>query len=387
MLPFASWSHPVPRITEAERLDRLQRLRAAMAAAGVAGLLLGATESLRYFTGFVWHASERFCGALVTRDRLVYLVPGFEVSRFETLPHLPGDCAPWQEDEEPAALVADLVGPSGTLALDEQIPLFVYHRLAGAMGTDRLRDGGPLVSALRIRKSAAEIDLIRHAMGITLEVQARAFDAMRPGVRASEIVALIDAEHRRMGADGGSTFAIVSFGAATALPHGAEGDQVLSAGDLILVDTGCRLDGYHSDLTRTYMIDDPEPEIARIWAIEREAQEAVFAAARPGVACSALDEAARRVLAAHGLGPDYHLPGLPHRAGHGLGLEIHEAPYIVRGNGRVLEPGMCFSIEPMIVLPGRFGIRLEDHAHVTQSGADWFTQPQASLTDLGVTRG
>ncbi|WAJ27029.1 M24 family metallopeptidase [Antarcticirhabdus aurantiaca] len=370
-----SWSHPVPPVGEAERRERLARLREAMDAAGHAGLLLGSTESLRYFTGLVWHPSERFCGALVTRDRLTFVVPGFEGSRVDSLPHLSGDVALWQEDEEPAELVARLVGPAGVLALDEQIPLFQYHRFAQALGRDRLADAGPVVSALRMIKSPAEIALIRHAMGITLEVQAAARAAMRPGVRASEIVALIDAEHRRRGADDGSTFAIVSFGEATALPHGADGDQILAVGDLILVDTGCRLDGYHSDLTRTYTLEEPPAEIARIWAIEREAQEAAFAAARPGAPCSAPDEAARRVIEAHGLGPGYALPGLPHRTGHGLGLEIHEPPFIVGGSRQLLAAGMCFSIEPMIVVPGRFGVRLEDHVHVTETGAAWFTQP------------
>ncbi len=362
-------------------MQRLSRLRAGMETAGFAGLLLGSTESLRYFTGLVWHPSERFCGALVTRDRLVFIAPGFEGSRVETLPRLPGDLALWQEEEDPAELVARLLGGSGLLALDEQLPLFFYHRLVRAFGRERLTDGGPLVSSLRIHKSASEIALIRHAMGITLEVQARARQAMRPGVKASEIVALIDAEHRRLGADNGSTFAIVSFGAATALPHGAEGDQVLGDGDLVLVDTGCRLDGYHSDLTRTYAIDEPPAEVKRIWAIESEAQEAVFAAARPGAPCSGLDEAARKVMAAHGLGPDYCLPGLPHRAGHGIGLEIHEPPFVVRGNDTPLQPGMCFSVEPMIVVPGRFGIRLEDHVHVTESGAEWFTPPAGTVFD------
>ncbi len=375
MSPHPFWRHPVPRIADAERAGRIARLRAAMDAAGVGALYLGSTESLRYFTGLVWHPSERLCGALVTRDRLTYVVPAFEASRVETLPRLEGEIAVWQEEEDPAMLVAKLAGGSGPVALDEQLPLFAYHRLARALGADRLRDGGPLVSGLRMRKSVTEIALIRHAMGITLRVQSCARDAMRPGVRASEIVALIDAEHRRLGADDGSFFAIVSFGSATALPHGAEGDQVLRDGDLILVDTGCRLDGYHSDLTRSYTIGEPGADIARVWAIEREAQEAVFAAARPGVPCAALDEAARKVIAAHGLGPDYRLPGLPHRAGHGLGLEIHEPPYIVRGNAAPLEAGMCFSVEPMIVVPGRFGVRLEDHVHITETGAEWFTPP------------
>ncbi|GGD98502.1 X-Pro dipeptidase [Aureimonas endophytica] len=374
-----SWSHPVPRIAEAERRERLDRLRAALEAKGLAGLLLGSTESLRYFTGLVWHGSERFCGALVTRDALTYVVPGFERSKVETLPRLPGEIATWEEEQDPAALVARLLGPTGRLALDEQLPLFAYHRLAMALGADRLADGGALVAALRRRKSPAEIALIRHAMAITLAVQDEARAAMRPGVRASEIAALIDASHRRRGADGGSTFCIVSFGAATALPHGAEGDQELSASDLILVDTGCRLDGYHSDLTRTYMLDAPPAEIARLWALERAAQDAAFAAAKLGAPCSAVDAAAREVLREGGLGPDYRLPGLPHRTGHGLGLEIHETPYMVRGNDAPLEPGMCFSIEPMIVVPERFGIRLEDHVHMTEAGPEWFTPPAATI--------
>ncbi|HZH09529.1 MAG TPA: Xaa-Pro peptidase family protein [Microvirga sp.] len=376
----SSWRHPVPPISGSERLQRLERLREAMEAAGVAGLLLGSTLSLRYFTGLVWHPSERLCGALVTADRLIYVVPGFERSRVETLPRLDADIATWEEDEDLAALIADLQGPDGTLALDGELPLFLYHRLVKAFGPERLVDGGPLIAGLRRRKSAAEIALIQYAMDLTLDVHRAAHAALKPGVRASEIASLIDAEHRRRGADHGSSFCIVSFGVATALPHGAEGDQVLNEGDLILVDTGCHIDGYCSDITRTYTLDEPSPEIARIWAIEREAQQAVFEAARIGAPCESLDDAARRVIEAHGLGPDYRVPGLPHRAGHGLGLAIHEEPYIVRGNGTLLEPGMCFSNEPMILIPDAFGVRLEDHIVMTESGPRWFTQPSASPT-------
>ncbi|WP_243369369.1 M24 family metallopeptidase [Microvirga solisilvae] len=380
MSASSSWRHPVPPILDSERLQRLERLRRNMASAGITGLLLGSTQSLRYFTGLVWHASERLCGALVTADRLIYVVPGFERSRVETLPRLDAEIATWEEDEEPASLVADLLGPKGTLALDGQLPLFLYHRLAEALGPERLVDGSALIANLRMRKSAAEIALIQYAMGLTLDVHRVAHAAMKPGVKTSEIVSLIDAEHRKRGADDGSSFCVVSFGTATSLPHGAEGDQVLNAGDLILVDTGCHIDGYCSDLTRTYTLDEPSPEIARIWAIEREAQQAVFDAARIGAPCEALDAAARRVIEAHGLGPDYRVPGLPHRAGHGLGLDIHEEPYIVRGNGTLLEAGMCFSNEPMILVPDAFGVRLEDHIVMTESGPRWFTQPSTSPT-------
>ncbi len=364
-----------PPISDTERQTRLQALRRNMDATGLAGTLLGSTESLRYFTGLVWHQSERLLGALVTPTGLTYIVPAFEKSRVETLPHLEGEIAVWQEEESPAGLVASLLGPRGRLALDDALPLFAYHALAGVLGADRLVDGGRLIRALRLAKSPAEIALIAYAMGLTLEVQRRAHAIMRPGIRASEVVRYIDEQHRELGAAGGSTFCIVSFGAATALPHGADGDQTLAAGDVILVDTGTRIDGYHSDLTRTYVLDEPDAAFARAWSIEREAQQAVFDAARPGAPCESLDDAARAVMARHGLGPDYCLPGLPHRAGHGLGLEIHEEPYLVRGNGTKLAAGMCFSNEPMIVFPGRFGIRLEDHIHMTASGPAWFTTP------------
>ena len=368
-------------ITDAERQERLQRLREKMEVGGVAAVLLGSTDSLRYFTGLIWHQSERLLGALVTPNTLTYIVPAFERSRVETLPHLEGDIATWDEEESPAALVGSLVGPRGRIALDDALPLFVYHALVRHLGAEMLTDGTQLIRELRLCKSPSEIALIRYAMELTLEVHKRAHAIMRPGIRASEVVRYIDEQHRALGAARGSTFCIVSFGVATSLPHGADGDQVLEEGQAILVDTGTRIDGYHSDLTRSYMIDEPDADYARIWKCEREAQQAVFDAAQIGAPCQSLDDAARAVLVRHGLGPDYRLPGLPHRAGHGLGLEIHEGPYVVRGDATLLRPGMCFSNEPMIVLPGRFGIRLEDHIFITNRGPHWFTEPARSPTE------
>jgi Xaa-Pro dipeptidase len=376
------WSHPVPAITEEERHGRLSRLRERMQAEGIAATVLGPTESLRYFTGLVWHLSERLLGAVVTDDKLTYIVPGFERSRVETLPHLPGDILVWEEEESAAALVSRLAGASGKLALDDALPLAFYHAFAEAMGGGRLVDGGPMIGALRVIKAPAEIALIQYAMGITMDIHRKVRDTIAPGIAASEVVRFIDQQHRAAGADGGSTFCIVSFGEATSLPHGADGEQILQSGDVILVDTGCRIDGYHSDLTRTYMLDAGDDEFARAWAIEREGQQVVFDAAKVGASCASLDDAVREMLGKHGLGPDYRLPGLPHRAGHGLGLEIHEAPYIVRGNSMPLMPGMCFSDEPMIVFPQKFGVRLEDHIYMTGDGPRWFTQPAAGPTQV-----
>lgn len=368
-------STPTPRISDEERLARLSRLRSTIEKASLGGVLLGPTESLRYFTGLVWHASERLLGALVTPTALYYIVPGFEQSRVESMPHLPGEICVWQEEESSAALVASLLGAGKSLAIDDAVALFVYHALVRELGAERIVDGGPIIRSQRLRKSPAEIAIIQYAMNLTLDVHKRAHSILKPGIRASEVVRFIDDEHRARGAEGGSSFCIVSFGEATSLPHGADGDQILQAGDIVLVDTGCRIDGYHSDLTRTYMLDEPTEEFTRIWAMEREAQQAVFEAARIGAPCESLDDAARAVLARNGLGPDYRLPGLPHRAGHGLGLEIHEEPFIVRGNRTALAEGMCFSNEPMIVVPGSFGVRLEDHIHMTATGPQWFTQP------------
>lgn len=377
----ASRQDAAPLIAPAEYAQRLERLRTRMEAAGIDAVLLGASESLRYFTGLVWHPSERLLGALVLPTRLVYIVPGFERSRVESLPHVDGEIAAWEEHESAAALVADLAGPAGRVALDDTLPLFAFYPLATRLGIERVMDAAPLLRGLRLRKSPTEIAIIRHAMALTLEVQRRTHAIMQPGIHASEVTRFIDAQHRELGAPEGSSFCIVSFGKATALPHGADGEQTLAAGDVILVDTGCRLDGYHSDLTRTYTLDEPSPEVARIWAVERAAQQAVFEAAAIGAPAGALDAAARQVIEAAGLGPDYRLPGLPHRAGHGLGLEIHEPPYIVRGNDTALEAGMCFSVEPMIVVPDAFGIRLEDHVYMAEDGPRWFTEPAKSPTE------
>lgn len=371
----------VQPIGDGERRERLAKLRAAMATGGIDAVLLGSSNALRYFTGLVWHQASRLTGALVTRDKLIYIVPAFERTRMEELPRLPGDVAEWQEDGSAAVLIAGLLGATDRLAVDDALPLIQFHPIARAVGVTRVVDGGRMIRDLRMIKSPAEIALMQHAMNITIDVHKAVHAMIRPGVKASEVEAFIDAEHRRRGADNGSLFVIVSFGAATALPHGSPIDHSYNAGDVILIDTGCLINGYPSDITRTYMLDEPDAEFARHWAIEREAEQAVFDAARLGAACGSLDDAARAVVGKYGMGPDYRLPGIPHRAGHGLGLDGHEDPFIVRGNDIRLAPGMCFSSEPMIVFPGKYGIRLEDIIHMTEQGPAWFTQPSKSPTE------
>ena len=373
--------NPAP-IGLAERQGRLAALRTQMDAAGVKAVLLGATSSLRYFTGLVWHASERLCGAIVhAGGRLEYVCPAFEREKVAGIVGVPGEILTWEEHENPYALVASRMGAAGRLAVDDQIALFMFLGLRRVLGDDRLADAGPLVGRLRRCKSPAEIALMTRAKAITIEVHRRAWRSLTPGVLASEVTRFIDQQHRVLNGGTGSSFCIVSFGEDTSLPHGGETDRVLSEGDMVLIDTGTQLDGYNSDITRSYVFGEATPRVRRIWEIEKEAQGAAFAAAALGRPCETVDDAARAVLVRHGLGPDYQLPGTPHRTGHGIGLDIHEAPNLVRGDSTPLEVGMCFSNEPMIVVPGAFGVRLEDHFHMTADGPVWFTKPQFSLDD------
>lgn len=369
-----------PNITATQRAGRVERLRATMEENGIGAVVIGATTSLRYFAGIGWHPSERFTGMVITLKRIAYVCPGFERDNVQSLVTVPGEICVWQEHENPYAVIAGAVG-SGTVALDNQMPMFTYLGLRGTLGDERLVDGGPLINRLRRIKAPEEIALMQHAKRITLEVHRRAHHMLKPGVLVSDVIRFIDQNHRTLGSDHGNTFCLVSFGEDTTLPHGGEGERALKDGDVVLIDTGCSSDGYNSDITRSYVFGEPTKRQREIWNLEKEAQAAAFDAAQVGAPCEAADWAAREVLERAGLGPDYHLPGLPHRTGHGIGLDVHEAPNLVRGDKTPLEPGMCFSNEPMIVLPGEFGIRLEDHFYMTEGGPRWFTEPSHSIDE------
>lgn len=377
---------PASPISAAERHSRIQALATLLQAQGVAALLLGSTTSLRYFTGLDWHPSERLTGALIHADgRVEYVCPRFELDKVGALTAaegaVPGDILTWEEEESPYALIAGRLPADGRLAVDELVATFVWLGLASAVGQERLVDGGPLTVALRRIKSPAEIALLTRAKAITLEVQRRAHAWLQVGVLTSEVKRFIDAEHRKLGGEGGSWFCLVSFGDDTCLPHGGEGDRALKVDDVVLIDTGTLVDGYHSDITRTYVFGEPTAEFRLVWEHEKQAQALAFEAAKLGATCESIDAAARDYLTGLGYGPDYRLPGLPHRTGHGVGLDIHEAPNLVRGDHTILKSGMSFSNEPMLVIPGKFGVRLEDHFYMSDTGPVWFTAPSHSLDD------
>ncbi|AYV48855.1 X-Pro dipeptidase [Caulobacter flavus] len=372
-----------PAIGAAEYEARLEKARGLTRALGADALLIGAGASLRYFTGVPWGATERLVALLLpVAGAPVMICPAFELGSLQADLKVEVEIRLWQEHESPAALVGRSLAQLGAdvLALDPAAPFSLFSALRDAAPSLSVKDAGAVVDGCRGVKSDAELALLRYAKAITLDVHRRAGAVLAPGVRASEVKRFIDEAHRAA-SGGGSTFCAVQFGEATAYPHGLPGDQELAEGDLVLIDTGCQVEGYQADITRTYVFGTPGDEHRRIWEIEHEAQAAAFAAVRPGLPCETIDAVARQVLERHGLGPDYALPGLPHRTGHGIGLSIHEGPYLVRGDATPLAPGMCFSNEPMIVIPGRFGVRLEDHMYVTADGAAWFTPPSPSIDD------
>lgn len=376
------WPQQAAAIGRDEYARRLQRLRQQMHEHAVDAVLIDAGESLRYFAGLPWRASERLVALLVTATRLPILIcPGFEEGSLDALLSIEVDKHLWQEHEDPFELVVQSMHARNAhrLALDPLIAFAAYTGLRTHLDAALISDAGALIDACRMLKSPTELALMQQAFDITLEVQRLAAGIAREGLRSDVLVRFIDEAHRALGADDGSSFCIVQFGRATAFPHGLPGVQQLRRNDLVLIDTGCRVQGYNSDITRTWVYGEASAAQQRMWSLEQAAQAAAFAAVRPGVACEDIDAAARAVLEAGGLGPDYRLPGLPHRTGHGCGLAVHEAPYLVRGNRQPLQPGMCCSNEPMIVVPGEFGIRLEDHFHVTADGAQWFTPPAIAI--------
>ncbi|MDQ7994906.1 MAG: Xaa-Pro peptidase family protein [Luteibacter sp.] len=376
------WTQLAPRIGRDEYLARLERAQRLLDAAGAGALLVTAGTSLRYFTGIPWGATERLVAMLLPRrGEPVLICPAFEEGSLRAELAHPMTMAFWEEHEDPCALVAACMASRGasTLALDPAAPFNVFTGLAHTLGTRDIVDATPVIDGCRARKSATELALMKQACAMTLKVQALAAGMLHEGIAAGDVKRFIDGAHRALGADNGSTFCIVQFGVATSYPHGVPGEQYLEKDQVVLIDTGCSVAGYQSDITRTYVFGAPDAEQSRIWNLERAAQQAAFDAVRPGVPCADIDAAARRVIEAGGLGPDYRLPGLPHRTGHGCGMAIHEAPYLVRGNTAPLAPGNCCSDEPMIVVPGRFGIRLEDHFYVTDDGGAWFTEPSPSI--------
>jgi Xaa-Pro dipeptidase len=372
---------PIPLVEYESRIERAQSL---MVEKGLHAIYLNAGTNLYYFTGTRWSASERMVGAIIPAQGAVqYIAPAFELGTLEDYIQVEGEVNCWQEHESPFQLVARILDglgmTDGHVGIDESAPFFIYDGIRAAAPDHNYRNAASVTAACRMHKSAAELALLQRAKNLTLEVHKAAASILYDGISVAEVTGFIDRAHRRSGAPEGSYFCIVLFGEDTAYPHGVAQPKNLASNDMVLIDTGCQLQGYNSDITRSYVFGGPSPRQREVWNVEAQAQLAAFCAAQPDALCEAVDAAAREVLESHGFGPDYALPGLPHRTGHGIGLDIHEWQYLVRGDKTPLAPGMCFSNEPMLCVPGEFGVRLEDHFYMTEDGPRWFTQPSQSI--------
>ena len=373
-----------------EHAQRIATAQAYMREQGIAAIYLNAGANLTYFTGTRWYASERMVGAILpARGPLEYIAPAFEESTLQGFMQIEGKVNCWEEHESPYQLFVDVLARMGIaqntdapprVGICESAAFFIYDGVKPLAAGYALENARTVTAYCRSRKSPAEIALMQRVMDMTLAVHVATASMLHEGITTVEVEEFIQRAHRKVGAPR-SYFCIVLFGEATAYPHGVNYVQTLKAGDTVLIDTGCQVMNYISDITRTYVFGAISERQRSVWNSEKKAQAAAFAAAQLGVPCGDVDRAARVALEADGFGPGYKLPGLPHRTGHGIGLDIHEWPYLVGSDTTPLDVGMCFSNEPMICIPGEFGIRHEDHFYMTENGPRWFTQPAHSIDD------
>jgi Xaa-Pro dipeptidase len=373
-------------ITREERNERQQQARRLMGENGLDAIVLMEGTSLRYFTGIRWWGGERlFALVLPAKGEAFYVCPAFEEGRArEQLANAPEgerpDVRTWQEDESPYQRVAqglkDRGLSTGKLGIEETI-LFVFSdSISKASPQATLTSATPVTAGCRMIKTAHEVALMRLACHVTLSAYKAVYESLREGMTQDQVGDLISAAYGRLGFPGEAS---VQVGEYSALPHGSTTPQVVREGSIVMIDDGCTVEGYQSDITRTFVLGKANDKMKKVFDIVHQAQATAVATARPGLECGAVDAAARKVITDAGYGPDYKY--FTHRLGHGMGMDGHEWPYLVRGNTLKQSPNMTFSDEPGIYIRGEFGVRLEDDMHITENGAELFTPQSPSLED------
>jgi Xaa-Pro dipeptidase len=355
-----------------------------MAASRLDAILLMEGTSLTYFTGMRWWGGERlFAMVLPAKGAPFYVCPAFEEGRArEQIAKGPeagtADVRIWQEDENPYQRLAqglkDRGIASGHLGVEESVRFVFSQGIAQAAPQAKMASATPVTAGCRTIKSEHEVELMRLAAKVTLAAYEAAYRALKPGMTQHDFAELIAAAHRQLGFDGEAD---VQVGQYTSFPHGSAAPQVIGEGTIVMIDGGCKVEGYTSDITRTFVMGKASDKMHQVFDIVHRAQAAALKSARPSVQCQSVDAAARKVITDAGYGPDYKY--FTHRVGHGMGMDGHEWPYLVRGNTLPMAANMTFSDEPGIYIRGEFGIRLEDDMHITENGAELFTPQSMSL--------
>ena len=371
-------------ITADERRGRVEKARRLMAEEKIDALMLCSGTSLVYFTNISWSGGERlFTCVIPAKGEPFFVCPAFEEDRAREQIALgpfagTADVRTWHEHESPYQRVAqglqDRGIRTGRLGIEETVKHVFSDGVSKAATGITLTSGTPVTGGCRMIKDAHELELMQLASNVTLKAYEAAYKSLKEGMTQNDFARLVSSAHSRLGFEGGAG---VQVGEYSALPHGSIAPQVVKEGTILLIDGGCNVEGYESDLSRTFVLGKATDKMKQVFEIERKAQDAALAAAKPGVACEAVDAAARKVIVDAGYGPDYKY--FTHRVGHGMGMDGHEWPYLVRGNKTPLRAGMTFSDEPGIYLRGEFGVRLEDDMVITEDGARLFTPQSNSL--------
>ena len=371
-----------PPIGAAERQQRLAAARELMRGRNISAVLVESGPSLDYYTGVQWWRSERLTAAVIPAEGdPIIVTPFFERPTIAEMLQVPAEIRAWQEDEDPLRLVADFLQErrvaDRSIGFEETNRFWIEDRLKQQLPGTTVVNANPVVRAQRMIKSPAELALMQAAADITAAALRYAGERTREGMTAADIDAMIAAAHQRLGGsyDGG----LILIGEASAYPHGSRQPHVVKRGEVVLLDCGCSVHGYQSDISRTYVLGDPPADVRKVYEQMRRGQDIAMQAARVGAPAGSVDDAVRQAYESWGYGPGYQLPGTSHRTGHGIGMEGHEPVNLVHGETTPLAPGMCFSNEPGIYLPGKFGVRLEDCFHMTSSGPKFFTQPPPSI--------
>ena len=376
-----SMTGDVVPIARAEYLARIEKARTLMGQLGIGALLIEPGASLIYFTGIHWWRSERLTAAILPLNGDIAIVtPHFEEPSVHESLEVPAEIRVWHEDMDPLQTVAGILRDrkvTAPIAMEETVRFFAVDGLRRAMPRVEIKNGAPVVRGCRMVKSKAELALMQKAADITIAAYRHTAPRIERGMRPGDIGALMDSAHTALG--GSPEFALILLGEASAYPHGSSQPQQVRDGEVVLMDCGCSVAGYQSDISRTFVFGAANAEQRKVWDQMHTLQQIANQTARVGLPAGKVDDAVRAQLEKWGYGPGYQLPGTSHRTGHGIGLDGHEPVNLVRGETTPLAPGMCFSNEPGIYLPGKFGIRLEDCFHLGEQAPIWFSTPPPSL--------
>ncbi|HEY3815192.1 MAG TPA: Xaa-Pro peptidase family protein [Caulobacteraceae bacterium] len=372
-------------IAQLERMVRLERARKLMKDQGVGALLVESGSSLAYFTGVDWHRSERTTAAVIpaSGDPII-ITPVFEEPSVRETLGIPAGVRAWNEDESPFELIAgalkDCGVMSGPVAVESTTRFFILDGVRKVSGAYEFKSGDPVVRPCRMYKSQNELNLMQVASNITMIAYKLVHDRVQTGMTQTDIATMMTEATQSLG--GAPEFSLVLLNEASAYPHGSRQKQQVREGSIVLMDCGCSVHGYQSDISRTWVHKaEPTARQRKVWETVKRGQQIALETAKIGVPCKAIDAATRAYYEKEGWGPRFKLPGLSHRLGHGIGMDGHEPPYLVGNDDTPLQPGMCFSDEPGIYIPGEFGVRLEDCWHMTEQGPKLFSGLAKSLED------